>query len=426
MKRLQAVRGMNDYFAEDLVVWRRLEHLLRDLVERYGYGEVLTPVVEPAELFIRSVGESSDIVSKEMYMFEDRNGDQLVLRPEGTASCIRAGLEHGKFYNQRQKWYYFEPMFRHERPQRGRYRQFYQFGVEAYGYSEVALDAEILQMIESVWSILGLAAERAPTLHLNSLGNIASRARYRQALVEYFTRYQNDLDEDAKRCLVSNPLRIVDSKNPAMQELIKDAPSILDYLDTDSAARFEQLQDLLQAANIAYQVDPRLVRGLDYYNDTVFEWMVTGPEGGSIAACAGGRYDQLIESMGGKDTPAIGFAFGFERLLSLVDTVALLEQNRAESAACGCYLIAMHEKTLPTIMRLTEALRAHGHRSVEMDYATSNLKNQLKRASRSGARWAIMAGTEELDKGKVLVKDLTDGAQKLLSVEEALELVLDR
>ncbi len=418
MKVLQAVRGMNDYFTEELAVWRSVERTLRELVEHYGYGEVLTPVVESAELFIHSVGEESDIVAKEMYMFEDRNGDRLVLRPEGTASCIRAGLEHGKFYNQRQKWYYLEPMFRHERPQRGRYRQFYQFGVEAYGWHGIAIDAEMLQMIKHIW--LSLKLEQLPVLYINSLGDLASRMRYRQALVEYFNRYQNCLDEDGCRCLARNPLRILDSKNPVLQNLIREAPSILDHLGRDSRMRWDSLQALLNDLGIAYRIEPRLVRGLDYYNDTVFEWVVTNSDGSNITACGGGRYDQLIGSMGGQDTPAIGFAFGFERLLALLDKEAVLPVGGAH----GCYLIALQNEAVAIIMRLADQLRQRTGMRIEVDYIVDgNLKNQLKRADRRGVQWVIVVGEEELKNGQFLLKKMTDGTQQLVSEFELFELI---
>ncbi len=454
MKRLQAVRGMSDHFANELTVWRRVETALRQLVESYGYGEILTPVVESADLFIHSVGENTDIVLKEMYSFQDRNGDQLVLRPEGTASCVRAGLEHGKFYNQRQKWYYFGPMFRHERPQRGRYRQFYQFGVEAYGWDAVALDAEMLQMIQQLWEIIDIRQQ--PALYLNSLGDTTTRERYRQVLVDYFTRHQDQLDTDSQRCLAQNPLRLLDSKKPEVQALASRAPKIMDYLSDDSADRWATLCTLLDQLGVPYQVDQRLVRGLDYYNDTVFEWVIdndnqpddnlnsngssnsdngvaadgaphqngggSGNSSSSIAVCGGGRYDQLVGSInGGQDTPAIGFAIGFERLLSQLRSSGTNDARTA--AGCDIYLIALQQPAMIPLLRLARRLRAISQLRAELDYTASSLKTQLGRANRAGANWAAIVGEEELTHNQYLLKNLQSGEQRLVNTTELINMV---
>jgi histidyl-tRNA synthetase len=399
IKVLQAVRGMNDLLPEVAAHWRRAEAVARDVLHAYGYHEIRLPVVERTELFARSIGEHTDIVEKEMYTFEDRNGDKLTLRPEGTAGCVRAGIENGLLYNQVQRFWYAGPMFRHERPQKGRYRQFHQIGVETFGLAGPDIDAELILLTARLWQRLGLNDLK---LELNTLGTPAARAVYRERLVSYLRQHVDALDDDSRRRLEANPMRVLDSKNPALQNILRDAPSLLEYVDDESRVHFEALRRLLDGAGIAYVVNPRLVRGLDYYTRTVFEW-TTDRLGAQAAVCAGGRYDGLVELLGGKATPAIGFALGLERLIDLVMQTGQTASDDAPQA----YVIIGDNAVLSDAMRLAEALRDRGLR-VEVNCGSGSLKSQLKRADKSGARYGLLYEAP----GRVLVKDLRGGGQQ--------------
>jgi len=410
-KAIQAIRGMNDLLPEALSLWQRIEQVAETVLNAYGYREIRFPIIEKTELYKRSIGEVTDIVEKEMYTFEDRNGDSLTLRPEGTAGCVRAGVENGLLHNQTQRLWYAGPMFRHERPQKGRYRQFHQIGVEAFGISTPDIDAELIFVTARLWRLLGI---RGLELQINSLGTPVARSRYRQVLVEYLSGQRELLDEDSLRRLDSNPLRVLDSKNPAMQELIAAAPSLHEHLDEESRRHFEQLCASLQAANIPYRVNPRLVRGLDYYTRTVFEW-VTTDLGAQGTVCAGGRYDGLVELLGGQSTPAAGFALGLERLAEL----AALQQVAGAERAAQVYVAPLGEGMVAQQgLVLAEQLRDAGLR-VELHCGGGSLKSQLKRADRSGARYALLLGESELAAAQVSVKNLrADEPQQLVRMTE--------
>ena len=412
-KFIQAIRGMHDMLPEQAPAWQYLEHTVRTLLNAYGYQEIRMPVVEKTELFCRSIGEVTDIVEKEMYTFADRNGDSLTLRPEGTASCVRACLEHSLLRGQSQRLWYSGPMFRHERPQRGRYRQFHQFGVETFGIAEADIDAELIIMTARLWKLLGLTEVR---LELNSLGTAEARSQYRNILVDYLTAHADKLDDDSQRRLTTNPLRVLDSKNPDMQLLIENAPSLMEHLDQESREHFDKLQDLLAAAGIDYVMNPRLVRGLDYYSRTVFEW-VTDQLGAQGTICAGGRFDGLVEQLGGKPTPAAGFAMGIERLL------ALLEDNgwQAPPQAPHAYAIMVGEKAQLFGIRLSEALRDKlPGLQLMMNCGGGSFKSQFKRADRSGAEYAIVIGDDEAQQGVVSLKPLRSDAEQQTLAEDAL------
>ncbi len=396
-KGIQAVRGMNDLLPETVWRWQHVEATARRLLAAYGYNEIRLPIVEKTELFARSIGEVTDIVEKEMYTFADRNGEMLSLRPEGTAGCVRAGIENGLFHNQVQRLWYAGPMFRHERPQKGRYRQFHQIGVEAFGFSTPDIDAELILLTARLWRDLGLADL---TLQINSLGTPAARAAYRDKLVAYFERRQSELDEDSLRRLGSNPLRILDSKNPAMQPVIADAPSLPDHLDADSREHLARVRAYLDEAGVAYVVNPRLVRGLDYYTHTVFEW-VTERLGAQGTVCAGGRYDGLVEQLGGRATPAIGFAIGLERLVELIAQQAA----EARPATLDVYLVAVGEAAERQALRVAEGWRDLGL-TVLTNCGGGSLKSQFKRADRSGARYAAMLGDDASAGDVIAVKNL--------------------
>jgi len=400
-KIIQSIRGMNDLLPTQTPLWRHVETTLRTVLETYGYQEIRTPLLEATELFSRSIGEVTDIVEKEMFSFTDRNGDSLTLRPEGTACCVRAGIEHSLFYNQVQRLWYMGPMFRHERPQQGRYRQFHQIGAEAYGLSGSDIDAEIIAMTARCWRQLGLSDLQ---LQINSLGSIAARAAYRSQLVSYLSDHPNQLDEDSQRRLHTNPLRILDSKNPNMQELVTNAPQLLDYLDGESQAHFANLKQLLEQLGISYQINPRLVRGLDYYNRTVFEW-VTPHLGGQGTICAGGRYDTLVEQIGGKPTPAIGFAIGIERLTLLLAPT----EHHLDNSAPHAYLILVGEAAISQGFRLAEGLRDTLPQLRLLTHCGGGkFKNQFKQADKSGARLAIVIGEEEIIQQQVTIKHLRE------------------
>lgn len=402
-KSLQAIRGMNDILPEQTPLWRYFEGTVANLLDGYGYRQIRMPIVEVTELFKRSIGEVTDIVEKEMYTFADRNGDSLTLRPEGTASCVRAVLEHGiSGGGQVQKLWYIGPMFRYERPQKGRYRQFHQIGVEVFNLDGPDIDAELIVLTWRLWGLLGI--RDAVKLELNSLGTSAARANYREALVQYLSARLDLLDADSKRRLTSNPLRILDSKVPETQAMLVDAPKLEDYLDEESRVHFDGLRARLDAAGIPYVLNPKLVRGLDYYSKTVFEW-VTDQLGAQGTVCAGGRYDGLVEQMGGKPTAGVGFALGIERLILLLET---LGQVPAEiSRQVDVYLCAFGEQAELKGLSLAERLRDQlpGLR-LQVNAGAGSFKSQLKKADKSGALFALVLGEDELAQQVIAVKPL--------------------
>lgn len=409
---LRAVKGMNDILPAsvprserlpDSALWSWFEATVREVLGRYGYQYMVTPIVEPTALFVRGLGEVTDIVEKEMYSFTDSmNGDQLTLRPEATAGIVRAMVEHNALYNGPLRLWMMGPMFRHERPQKGRYRQFHQLDVEALGYPGPDVDAEMILMVRSLWAALGLEVGRDVRLELNSLGQPDERRAHRAALVAHFEAHAAQLDEDARRRLHSNPLRILDSKNPAMQALIEAAPMLPDFLGAESLAHFDALRAVLDAAGLAYRINPRLVRGMDYYNLTVFEW-VTDQLGSQGTVCGGGRYDGLFEQLGGKPAPAVGFGLGIERLLLLLQELKV----KLPSSAPHVYAVLPAPAALPQAMALLEQLRAAGL-AVLMHAGGGGMKAQFKRADASGARYALIFGDDELARGEVALKDLRD------------------
>jgi len=402
---------MNDVPPEDTPYWQKLEAEIRAVLAGYGYQEIRFPIVESTELFKRSIGEVTDIVEKEMYTFEDRNGDSLTLRPEGTASCVRAGIQGGLLYNQIQRLWYMGPMFRHERPQKGRYRQFHQVGVETFGMTGPDLDAELILMTARLWKRLGLDGLE---LQLNSLGTSEARAAYRRQLVDYFGAHREQLDEDSKRRLEGNPLRILDSKNPDLRELIAQAPKLTEHLDAESREHFATLCGILDAAGVSYRVNPCLVRGLDYYSRTVFEW-VTDQLGAQGTVCAGGRFDGLVEQLGGKPTPAAGFAMGLERLLELVR--GQLRPDHEPHA----YLVLVGDTAQRQGLVLAERLRdAVPGLRLQTHCGGGNFKNQFKRADKSGAKVALVLGDDEVAQGSVGVKYLREDTQQQNLAEAAL------
>ncbi|WP_413774360.1 histidine--tRNA ligase [Marinobacter sp. AN1] len=395
---------MNDILPEQTPVWQYLEARVRGVLQSYGYQEIRMPVVEHTELFRRSIGEVTDIVEKEMYTFDDRNGDSLTLRPEGTAGCVRAAEEHGLLFNQTRRLWYTGPMFRHERPQKGRYRQFHQFGVECFGMDGPDIDAELLILTSRLWQALGLEAHAR--LEINSIGTAEARAEYRQALVDYLGDYRSDLDPDSQRRLLTNPLRILDSKNTETQRILEKAPSLDEYLDDESREHFEQLTAMLDAAGVPYTVNNRLVRGLDYYGKTVFEW-VTDSLGAQGTICAGGRYDGLVEQLGGRPTTAVGFAMGVERLILLLETLELVPPDVNNEA--DVFVTAMGEAAVSAAFRASEAIRsAMPGRTVVTHCGGGSFKSQMKKADRSGARVAIIIGENEVRDGAVGVKYLRE------------------
>ncbi|AMJ79248.1 histidine--tRNA ligase [Alteromonas mediterranea] len=399
---------MNDCLPEISGTWQKVESVLRQVVASYGYQEIRTPIVESTDLFKRSIGEVTDIVEKEMYTFEDRNGDSLTLRPEGTASCVRAGNEHGLLYNQQQRLWYMGPMFRHERPQKGRYRQFHQFGVETYGMDGPDIDLEVILLSARFWKSFGI--EQHVKLQINTLGSNEARAAYRDTLVAFLKERADQLDEDSLRRLETNPLRVLDSKNPDVQAAIADAPALIDHLDDESKAHFDTLCARLTQAGIEFEINPRLVRGLDYYNRTVFEW-VTDSLGAQGTVCAGGRYDGLVEQLGGKATPAVGFAMGIERLVLLLTT---LTEEGQDTSFADVYVTAMGDDAQPYAIEVSEALRnALPNIRIMMHCGGGNFKKQLKRADKTGARLALLLGSDEMQSREVGVKPLRDGQEQV-------------
>jgi histidyl-tRNA synthetase len=399
-KLIKSIRGMHDLLPADSHRWQAFEAVILQLMSGYGYKEIRMPLVESADLFCRSIGEVTDIVEKEMYTFEDRNGDKLSLRPEGTASCVRAGIQHGLLYNQTQRLWYSGPMFRHERPQKGRYRQFHQFGVEAYGIGTPDIDAELILIGARLWKQLGLKGIR---LELNTLGSNEARVEYKQVLVDYLNQHKDLLDEDSIRRLGSNPLRILDSKNPAMKELLDKAPALMDYLDEESRQQFDKLTGSLDAAGVEYTLNPRLVRGLDYYCKTVFEW-VTDELGAQGTICAGGRYDGLVEQLGGKPTAAIGFALGVERILSLLES-----QQEAQIETIDVYFVLLGEASELKGLLLAEEIREQVPGITMITHCgAGSMKSQMKKADKSGANIALILGEDELSNEQLTVKYLRE------------------
>ncbi|WP_019917977.1 histidine--tRNA ligase [Methyloversatilis discipulorum] len=413
MSKLQAVRGMNDILPDEAERWEAFEIIVRDWLRGYGYRPIRMPLLEHTPLFKRAIGEVTDIVEKEMYSFEDAlNGENLTLRPEGTASCVRAVTEHNLLYDSPRKLWYMGPMFRHERPQKGRYRQFHQVGVEALGYAGPDIDAELIIMCQRLWDDLDLMGIK---LEINSLGSPEERLKHRAELIAYFEAHQAQLDEDAKRRLHSNPLRILDTKNPAMQALVEAAPKLSDYLGEESLAHFTAIQDTLRAANIPFRINPRLVRGLDYYNLTVFEW-VTDQLGAQGTVCAGGRYDGLIAQLGGKPAPAAGFAMGIERLMALWDATqadALVDRVEVYIAHSGA-------GTQAAAFTLAERLRDGGFATL-MHCGGGSFKSQMKRADASGAMVALILGEDEVAAGEVTFKPLRGGEQMRVNLDDVGE-----
>ena len=413
-KQIQAIRGMNDCLPSESGLWQYVESTIRQVVASYGYQEIRTPVVESTDLFKRSIGEVTDIVEKEMYTFADRNSDSLTLRPEGTACVVRAGNEHGLLYNQQQRLWYIGPMFRHERPQKGRYRQFHQFGIEVFGLAGPDIDAEVILLSARLWEKFGISQN--VTLEINSLGSTEARASYKQKLVTFLKTRESELDEDSLRRLQTNPLRVLDSKNPQVQNAVKDAPKLIDCLDEESAKHFQGLCERLDNLGIQYRVNPALVRGLDYYNRTVFEW-VTDSLGSQGTVCAGGRYDGLVEQLGGKATQGVGFAMGLERLVLMLQT---LELDKNLVSVVDIYVTAMDESVELYARQISETLRDALPQIKLMNHCGGgNFKKQMKRADQSGASIAFIIGQDEMASQQVSIKYLREKKpQKTLSINE--------
>ncbi|GKS69758.1 histidyl-tRNA synthetase [Nitrosomonas sp. PY1] len=413
---IKAIRGMNDILPSETYRWIYFEQVIHQWLASYGYRNIRTPILEQTDLFVRSIGEVTDIVEKEMYTFTDQlNNDSLTLRPEGTASCVRAVIEHSLLYSGPQRLYYLGPMFRHERPQKGRYRQFHQVGVEALGYGGPDVDAELMIMCSRLWKLLGISGLR---LEIGTLGNSETRAAYRTHLLEYLERHRNKLDEDSLRRLHTNPLRILDSKNPELQETIENAPKLIEYLDSESKNHFDELQAILQDQGIAFMINLRLVRGLDYYNRTVFEW-VSDQLGAQGTVCAGGRYDGLIEQIGGKSAPACGFAMGVERLLALMD-----QHDPAEMQSnLDCYIVHQGETTRDYAWKCAEFLRDKGL-DVILHCGGGNFKAQMKKADASGAYYALIIGDEEVKTNQVTVKSLRQMSEQVrLNLNDVMQFI---
>ena len=405
--KIQAVRGMQDLLPRKKKIFRFIEDTVRDVLDSYGYREIGIPVLESTDLFCRLVGEATDIVEKEMYTFDDRNGDSLTLRPEGTAGVVRMGQERGLLFNQTQRLWYAGPMFRHERPQKGRYRQFEQIGVECFGMAGPEIDAELLFITYRIWQLLGFAD--GVKLELNSIGSQACRLEYRNKLVSYLSRYRDALDQDSLRRLDSNPLRILDSKDSATRDLLKDAPVVTDFLDRESREHFDGLKSLLDQRQVPYNINGSIVRGLDYYNNTVFEW-VSNDLGSQGTICGGGRYDGLVEQVGGRATPGVGFAIGLDRL------AMLLEDRFETSSECDIYVASLGKIGKEKSLLLAEDLRVGlKNKKVIVDCTEAKLKSQMKKANAERARLAIIIGEEEATKGEVIVKHLETGLQSHVS-----------
>jgi len=404
LNKIQSIRGMHDILPDQSPLWQFFEITVKELLQSYAYNEIRMPVVESTDLFCRSIGEVTDIVEKEMYTFDDRNGDSLTLRPEGTASCVRSGIQHGLFHNQQQRLWYMGPMFRHERPQKGRYRQFHQIGIETFGIASADIDAELILMSARLWKMLGL---KDVHLELNTLGSVESRQAYRQVLVDYLNQHKALLDEDSLRRLETNPLRVLDSKNPNMQSMIDAAPSLMDYLDEESSDHFKQLTDTLDKAGIKYNINTRLVRGLDYYCKTVFEW-VTDALGAQGTICAGGRYDGLVQQLGGRETPAAGFAMGVERILSLLEDAGLQVDN-----AVDVFVVLQGEPAQLQGMPFVESIRDQLPQvRFQTNCGGGSFKSQIKKADKSGAKIALILGDDEIQNNTVGIKLLREKAEQ--------------
>ncbi|HBC3954253.1 histidine--tRNA ligase [Vibrio parahaemolyticus] len=414
-KTIQAIRGMNDCLPTQSPLWQKLENTVKNVISAYGYNEVRMPIVEETNLFSRAVGEETDVVSKEMYTFDDRNGDSLTLRPEGTAGCVRSCIQNSLINRDEQRLWYMGPMFRHERPQKGRYRQFHQCGVEVFGLNGPDVDAELIMMTARLWRELGI--DKHVRLELNSIGSQEDRADYRTALVAFLEQHIDVLDEDCKRRMHTNPLRVLDTKNPDIQAILGDAPRLSEYLGEESKAHFAGLCELLDAAGIEYTVNERLVRGLDYYNRTVFEW-ITESLGAQGTVCGGGRYDGLVEQLGGKPTPAVGFAMGLERLVLMLETLDLTDVRRSVDV----YVVTAGEGTMMAGMKLAEQLReAISGVRVMNHFGGGNFKKQFKRADKVGAVVALVLGENEVADNTVVLKDLVGGEQETYSQAEVAE-----
>jgi histidyl-tRNA synthetase len=414
-KTIQAIRGMNDCLPTQTPLWQKVEGVIKQVVSSYGYREIRVPIVEATHLFSRAIGEVTDVVEKEMYTFEDRNGDSLTLRPEGTAGCVRAGIQNGLLYNQEQRLWYMGPMFRHERPQKGRYRQFHQCGVEVFGLDGPDVDVDLIMMTARLWRELGI--DQHVRLELNSIGSQEARAEYRTALVDFLEQHQSVLDDDCKRRMYTNPLRVLDSKNQDVQAVLTHAPKLSDYLDHDSREHFSGLCELLDVVGIEYTVNERLVRGLDYYNRTVFEW-VTDSLGAQGTVCAGGRYDGLVEQLGGKATPAVGFAMGLERLVLMVESLGATDVPRPVDV----YVVTAGEGTMTAGMKLAEQIRdSIPDLSIMNHFGGGNFKKQFKRADKVGAAVALVLGEEEVAGQTVVFKDLVGGAQEVVAQSDVVD-----
>lgn len=419
-QKIQAIRGMNDLLPTESALWQQVEKIVKNVLNSYGYNEIRTPIVEETALFKRAVGEVTDIVEKEMYTFNDRKDISLTLRPELTAGCVRAGIEHGLLYNQEQRLWYFGPAFRYERPQRGRHRQFHQFGVEVFGLAGPDIDAELILLTARLWKALGIAEHTH--LELNSIGSLAARDNYRHALVEFLEQHKDSLDEDCKRRMYTNPLRVLDSKNPSIQELLNQAPKLFDYLDPESKDHFAGLCQLLDANGIKYTVNQRLVRGLDYYNRTVFEW-VTNSLGTQGTVCGGGRYDSLVSQLGGRATPAVGFAIGAERLILLIQAVntQLKSDNNID-----VYMISSGNNTRVQAQKLAEKMRdVMPTKRIMTNYGSNDFKKQFSQADKYGAKLAIVIGENEILTNKVVVKNLQSGEQMEVEQDQVADYCLN-
>ena len=415
-KQLKAIRGMNDLLPDQSPAWQYLEGKFRQLMANYGYSEMRMPIVEPSGLFSRGIGAGTDIVEKEMYTFADRNGESLSMRPEATAGCVRAAIQHGLLYNQVQRLWTSGPMFRYERPQKGRYRQFYQFSVESFGMVGADIDAELILLTARFWKELGLTEH--VRLELNTLGTLEARQSYRTALVEYLTQYESELDEDSQRRLSINPMRILDSKDARTQEIVKGAPVLQDYLDDESREHFATLKHILDAAGVNYVVNPTLVRGLDYYSRTVFEW-ITDSLGAQGTVCGGGRYDALVELLGGKPTPAVGFAMGQERLVLLLETLNLIPDSVNKTIDVA--VVTRGEGVSGRAMPVLESIRNRLPDLRMQVNCGGGFKGQMKRAYNSGAEFALIIGEDELAAGTVTIKPLTgDEPQQTMDVNAAI------
>ncbi|MFT7389462.1 MAG: histidyl-tRNA synthetase [Candidatus Endobugula sp.] len=419
LSKIQAIRGMNDLLPQQSATWQHLESTVSTLLDQYLYHEIRFPIMENTDLFKRSIGEVTDIVEKEMYTFADRNGDSVTLRPEGTASCVRACEQHGLLYNQTQKLWYHGPMFRYERPQKGRLRQFHQIGVEAFGFNGPDIDAELLLLTARLWRELGI--EHAVTLEINSLGTPVSRSSYKAALVEFLTPLKDRLDEDSQRRLASNPLRILDSKNNDTQALLAHAPQLHDFIEEEAKQHFAQLRNILDAAGISYRINQRLVRGLDYYDYTVFEW-VTDKLGAQGTVCAGGRYNGLVEQLGGRSTPAVGLAMGVERLVLLLETLNAVPEEIASIPAI--YMVSVGD-VAPYALSVAEQLRDElPSIKISSHFGGGSFKNQMKKADKSAASMAFIIGEDEKQQQCVTVKYLRNNAeQQTLNIAELISLL---